>query len=313
MKRIGIDIGGTKIAAGIVDENLHILCKKVIPTDITGGKDAIITDIIALVKELKREQPSESFDVVGIGCPGTIDSENGIVMYANNLCLENAQIAQPLQKELNMCVCLENDANCAGWGEYLALECRDRIHSFLMLTFGTGIGSAAIIEGKMYKGFNGGAPELGHCILQAGGTRCDCGAAGCWEMYCSGHALISDAKTAANAHSQSILNAKLREKNEHIDGSDVFEAFRAGDEIAREVIERYLFYYKIGIANAINAFQPEVLALGGGICEQGDILIEAAKAAAKNGSYCKTVMPTTVVKAKLGTDAGLIGAAFLKT
>lgn len=313
MLHLGIDVGGTKIAAGIVDDAYRIIAERVLPTNVEGGRDAIAGDIIQLVRGLLQDIEGKQDDLpyIGIGCPGTIDCKTGIVKYANNLKFENVQLVEPIAKELSMPVYIENDANCAGIGEYLCHPDSAILQSFVMITLGTGIGSAAVIDGKLYRGFNGAAPELGHCIIEANGLLCDCGAKGCWEMYCAGHALTAKACEEANKTSDSLIWAFAGNDLNRIDGRCVFEAYRQNDPAAKRVIEHYLYYFKAGIANVINAFQPEVLSLGGGICDQGSIILDAAKEAVRTGSYCKTVEPTRVERARLGSKAGIIGAAYL--
>ena len=315
MRYLGVDIGGTKIAAGIVDENFHILAEETVPTDVAGGPNAITADIVRAVQAACAQAGTcvDAFPYVGIGCAGTIDAKAGVVKYANNLRFESdVSLAGPVAAALGRPVYLENDANCAGLGEFLALEEHRRIQSFVMITLGTGIGSACVIDGKLYRGFNGAAPELGHCIIEADGILCDCGARGCWEMYCAGHSLRDKAQELARRNPQSAMWAQAGGKLERIDGHAAFAAWREGDAAAGEVVNYYLHYFKVGIANAINAFQPEVLALGGGICNQGDILLEAAREAVHTGSYCKTLQPTTVIRARLGSKAGIFGAAYLR-
>ncbi len=313
MLHLGIDVGGTKIAAGLVDHNYNIVAERIIPTNVVGGQDAIAADIVRLVQNLLAdyELEAQSIPYIGIGCPGTIDRKNGIVKYANNLRFENVRLVEPIMDALSQPVYIENDANCAGMGEYLCHPDSGKLQSFVMITLGTGIGSAAVLDGKLYRGFNGAAPELGHCIVEANGLLCDCGAHGCWEMYCAGHALIAKALEEAIREPGSLMWELAGGNRENIDGKCVFEAYRHGDHTAKRVLEHYLYYFKVGIANVINTFQPEVLSLGGGICDQGSILLETAVEAVRTGSYCKTVQPARVEHAKLGAKAGIIGAAFL--
>lgn len=313
MLHLGIDVGGTKIAAGLVDHNHKIVAERILPTNIAGGREGIVADIIRLAQSLLSdyELDAQSVPYIGIGCPGTIDRESGIVKYANNLRFENVRLAEPIKDALSQSVYIENDANCAGMGEYLCHPDSGKLQSFVMITLGTGIGSAAVLDGKLYRGFNGAAPELGHCIVEANGLLCDCGARGCWEMYCAGHALTAKALEEAIREPKSLMWELSGGDQGNIDGKCVFEAYRQGDNAAKCVLEHYLRYFRVGIANVINTFQPEVLSLGGGICEQESILLDAAAEAVRMGSYCKTVQPARVEHARLGAKAGIIGAAFL--
>lgn len=312
MYYLGVDIGGTKTAVGIINENNQLLNVESIPTDVQGGLKIISSNVAHLVSKVLNKQGLSYTDIdyIGVGCPGSIDID-GNVLYANNLNFLNAPLKDELLKHIPVPVFVENDANCAGLGEYYMLR-EKHIENFMMITLGTGIGSASIIEGKLFKGFNNAAPELGHCIIEAGGIQCDCGNKGCWEMYCAGHALVRDAREVAKKNPNSIMWDIANGSIDEIDGTVPFKAASEDDLAASEVIDRYLYYFRIGITNVINSFQPQILAIGGGISEQGDLIIQAAQDAVYKGSYSKNVNMTKVISARLGNKAGIYGAAFLK-
>lgn len=312
MHYLGVDIGGTKTAVGLIDDNNQLLDVASVPTDVEGGLSVICKNVANLTDNVLRNQGLSYSDLeyIGVGCPGSID-EDGNVLYANNLNFLNKPLKEELLKYISLPIYVENDANCAGLGEYYMLK-EKNVSNFLMITLGTGIGSASIIDGKMFKGFNNAAPELGHCIIEAGGIQCDCGNKGCWEMYCAGHALVKKARDMARKNPNSMMWDIAKGNIDAIDGRVPFMAASEGDKAAKEAIDDYLYYLKVGITNVINSFQPQILAIGGGISEQGDIIIQTAQEAVYNGSYSKNVKMTKVVKAVLGNKAGIYGAAYLK-
>lgn len=310
---LGIDIGGTKTAAGLLDETGQMRAEKEIPTAVAQGPEGMVKRTAKLIMDLLKGERLDLSQIpyIGIGCPGSVNQKTGVVEYANNLHFSHVPFGEMLKKETGLPVFLENDANCAGLGEYWALPDRERVESFFIVTLGTGVGTAFIWNGQLFTGFNGAAPEMGHCTLNAQGPVCDCGNRGCWEVYCAGHSLADAAKEAAKAHPESLLWELAERKPEKIDGAAAFAAWRKGDKAAGAVIERYMDYYKAGIGNVVNAFQPQVLTVGGGISRQGTLFIEAAREAVARYSYCKSVARTEVRPAVLGTKAGIYGAAFL--
>lgn len=313
MVYLGVDIGGTKIAAGIVSEDGRLIKRQSIPTDVEGGPQKIARDIQTLLKLLMGETSVSWEDIpyLGVGCPGTIDHKRGIVKYANNLNFTDIPLGPMLRQNLPVPVYLENDANCAGLGEYCSLEDRHSVENFFMLTLGTGIGSALVLNGHLFRGFNGAAPETGHCVIQMDGIPCLCGNRGCWEMYCSGHALADKTRETARQHPESRLWELAGGETERMSGRTAFQAYRLGDRAGVAIVEEYLRCIKVGVANIVNSYQPQVLTLGGGIGECEDSILKAAEEAVLEGSYCKTLEHTSVRRAKLGGSAGIYGAAWL--
>lgn len=313
MKYLGIDIGGTKTAAGLFGADKKLIAEEEIPTAVANGAEGIVHNTAETVMKLLTQYGVEKREIpyIGIGCPGSVDGKKGIVKYANNLNFNEVPLAEMLEKELGIPVMLENDANCAGLGEYLALPDYDTVESFFIVTLGTGVGTAFVYKGKLFTGFNGAAPEMGHCILDVNGPMCDCGKQGCWEMYCAGHSLVRNARKAAEENPDSLMLEMAAGNIGAIDGRIPFEAWRKGDRTAARVVEDYIKYYKAGIGNVINAFQPQVLTIGGGISRQGELFLEAAREAIGEYSYCKTVDKPEVRKSVLGVKAGMYGAAML--
>lgn len=304
MYYIGIDLGGTNIAAGIVDENRKIICTDSKPTLSERHYTEIVKDMAALCTELIEKAGLSVSDIagIGIGSPGTIDNKNGVVVYANNLGWYDIPLAAELKKYIDVPVNIENDANAAAYGEFV--ECGGDVDSFVAITLGTGVGGGVIIDRKIYRGFNGAGGELGHTVLIHGGEHCTCGNDGCWEAYASVTALIRQTKAAIAAHPETVMA-----KDEKVSGRTAFNAAKAGDKIGQQVVDKYIEYVASGITNIINIFQPNILVIGGGISKEGDYLLNPIKEYAKKHSYCKAVEQTDIRIATLMNDAGIIGAA----
>lgn len=301
---IGIDLGGTNIAVGIVNKNGEIIKKSSRPTLAERNYTEIVKDMAELCIELTKEAGFDIDDVkgIGIGSPGTIDSKNGVVVYANNLGWENAPIVEELKKYINVPITIENDANAAAYGEYFANG--DGAESFVAITLGTGVGGGIILDKKIYRGFNGAGGELGHTILAYNGEPCTCGLNGCWEAYASVTALIRQTAAAIKENPDSIM---ANEKE--LSGRTAFNAAKAGDKAGQQVVDQYIEYVACGIINIINTFQPNVLVIGGGISNEGDYLLNPIKEHVSKGVYCKSIAHTELKIATLKNDAGIIGAA----
>ena len=316
MYRIGIDLGGTNIAAAIVDGNFNIIKKKSIPTTVTEGGDRIVEDMAYLCRTLCEESGILLSDIeaVGIASPGIANSRDGVVEYSCNLPLLHFPICKKLSDKLDgIETHVENDANAAAWGEAVAGAAKGTTNS-VMITLGTGVGGGVIVDGKVYAGFNFAGAELGHIVISAGGRPCGCGRLGCWEAYSSATALINMTKeklAECKAEGRETLMEVLSVNG--VNGRVAFDAYDAGDVAAAEVIKEYSYYLACGITNIINLYQPEVLSIGGGISGQGQKLLDLIMPIVKKESYggAGTVTPTKVCIAALGNDAGIIGAAFL--
>ena len=310
MYNIGIDLGGTNIAAGIVDENGQILIKHSVPTYKERPTDEIVADMAYLAKKLIDESGLNitEFSSVGIGCPGTIDSKSGEVVYSNNIPMEHYPMAQRFKEHLNLPVIIDNDANCAALGEYTVNGNEAKV--FILITLGTGVGSGVIIDGKIFHGFNGAAAELGHITLVSGGRQCTCGKEGCLESYASATALIEQTKVAMSANNDSIMH-EIAKNEGKVSGRTAFDAAKQGDNTAIEVVNNYARYLADGIVSIENAFQPEVIAIGGGISKESEYLLKPVREYVQNNGFNKYMKKTEIVAAKLFNDAGIIGAAML--
>ncbi|NLC69630.1 MAG: ROK family glucokinase [Clostridiaceae bacterium] len=312
MYYIGIDLGGTNIAAGITDENGNIICKDSVPTGREREYGDIIKDMamlsLALVK--KSQIAMEDIKGIGIGAPGTPDTRNGILLYANNLKFKNVPMRTEMQKYIDLPVFIENDANCAALAESVAGAASD-VENSITITLGTGIGGGIVIGRKVYSGFNGAAAEVGHISIVMDGKQCTCGRKGCWEAYGSAEALIEQAREAAKENPCSLVNELVDGDLSKVNAKIPFDAARHGDETAKKVVDRYIRYVAEGLTNLINVFTPQVVVIGGGISKEGEYLLKPLREHIYRDVYAKDVPQTELRIAKLGNDAGIVGAAML--
>lgn len=312
MYRIGIDLGGTNIAAGLVDENFKIVDSLSVPTNVPRPVSAIIDDMAALVDELTVRNGLQRADItsVGVGVPCTANGENGHMEDANNLGFDDEPFLVPLREKLNMPVFFGNDANVAAWGEYLCGGYEE--DSFIMVTVGTGIGGGIILNGKLWAGVNGAAGEFGHLGLKLDGVPCTCGRVGCFEAYASANALIAQAREVMAENRDSLLWTLCGGDLSKVEAKSVFDGAAAGDGVAARVLDRYTDYLAEGITSIINAFQPANLCIGGGVSRAGDALLLPLKEKVWARLYSKnSKRNTNITLAKLDNDAGIIGAALL--
>lgn len=313
MYYIGVDLGGTNIAVGIVDGNGRIIHKDSVPTLREREYPQILKDMADLIIKIIKSSGIDIKDIysIGVGCPGTPNTEEGILVYANNLRFNNVPIRKELQKYIDIPVYLDNDANVAALAESVAGAAMGVSHS-ITITLGTGIGSGIVIDGKVYSGFNDAGAELGHSVICIDGEPCTCGRRGCWEAYASATALISQTRTAAAKNPASMLNSICNGDLDSIEAKTAFDAAQMGDSIAKQVIERYITFLAEGITNVINIFQPEILCIGGGICRQGEYLLKPLREKVCDKVYSKGSGRQCQIKvAQMGNDAGIVGAAML--
>lgn len=312
MYRIGIDLGGTNIVAGVVDDQYHIISTAKCKTRLPRPTQEILQDMAKMAREAAGKAGLSWKDIahIGVGSPGTCNPETGIVEYANNLQFENVPVRDILEKELDKKVFLDNDANAAAYAESLAGGAKGSKIS-VCITLGTGVGGGIIIDGKIFSGFNFAGAELGHTVIIMDGESCTCGRNGCWEAYASATALIHQTRRAMKAHPESKM-WELAHDLDHVDGRTAFDGMRAGDSAAKAVVDQYIRYISCGLSNIINIFQPEVLCIGGGICKEGDTLLKPLEKEVFKDRYSKfCTRQTRLCVATLGNDAGIIGAAFL--
>lgn len=313
MYKIGIDLGGTNIAVGLVDSDYNLVLKKSRPTNAYRTAEEIAADMSALCIEVCEAANISIKDIekIGIASPGVVDPKTGVAVHADTLPFNRFPLADHIRRGTGVQnIGLENDANCAALGEAVAGAAKGK-SSGIMITLGTGVGGGVIIDGKIYAGFNHAGAELGHMVIEKGGVRCSCGREGCWESYSSATALIRMTKEKieecrASGRDTIMFNA------EKVSGRTACDAMRKGDVPAREVYEKYISYLATGITNMLNIFQPEVLYLGGGVSNEGQSLIDDLKPLVYKEVYGGREIALPELKiAQLGNDAGIIGAAAL--
>ncbi len=311
MYYIGVDLGGTNIAIGLVDEEGMLFKYKSIATLKERGIDAICQDMIELCETIIKENNLKKEDIysIGVGTPGLVDSEKGIIVYASNIKMDNYPITKIMNESLGIPVFVANDADCAALGEVtsgIAKGCKNAV----ILTLGTGVGGGLILDGKIYKSSFPGAGELGHQVIVYNGRECPCGRKGCLEQYASATALIRDATEAAAKNPGSRLNYYIGGDLSRMNAKVPFDAALDGDAVAQQVLDQYMDYLACGIADLINAFKPEMIIIGGGIARQKENLTVPLTEKVEKEVYSRDFQ-TKIEAAMLGNDAGIIGAAML--
>lgn len=309
---IGIDIGGTNISTGVVDENYNIVGRGKLKTKIGRSYEEIRADIIETVNLAIADAKLEPDDIrwIGIGCPGTCNTETGVVEYSNNLRWINVPLLSDIEKAFDKKTYIDNDANVAAYGEYLAGAAKGAKNA-VIITLGTGVGAGIIINGKIFSGSNFAGGEIGHTVIVVDGYECTCGRKGCFEAYSSATGLIRMTREAAEAHPESKIK-QLVETDGRISARTAFNAAKMLDDTGVEVVERYIKHLACGITNTINIFQPDILCIGGGVCNEGDALLIPLKKQVAESIYSKnSAKNTEICICSLGNDAGIIGAAML--
>ena len=308
MYRIGIDLGGTNIAVGVVDDRHRIVAEASLPAGAHRPAEQVVADMCRAV-ELALDKagltPADCASI-GVGAPGTCDPERGVVVRAYNLNWFDVPVCAMLTAHFGLPARLSNDANCAALAETVAggaVGCRNMV----LITLGTGVGGGIIVDGRIVSGLGGAGGEPGHSLLVLDGEPCTCGRRGCWEVYASATALIRQGREAAAAHSTSLLN-----RYPELTGRDVFDAADAGDEAAQAVLERYYVYVAAGITDLVNILSPEMVLIGGGISRQGERLLRPIRRYVAANCFGGESRPQPIIQAaQLGNEAGIIGAAAL--
>jgi len=304
---IGVDLGGTNIAAGVVSEQGELIHKASVPTESHRGHEAVVADLAKLCKQVIADSDvdPETVTSIGIGLPGLFDKDSGVFIYAPNLPIRQVPIRSMLQETFPLPVYLENDANAAAMGESVAGAAKDVAHS-ITVTLGTGVGGGIIVDNKILHGAFGGAGEIGHMAINLGGELCGCGRRGCWEAYASASALVKQAQIAAIENPESLLAKDVN----GINGKMIFEAIEQGDETAKQVLDTYLSYVAIGLTNLIDVLQPAKIVIGGGLSAQGEKILAPIRKLIEERAFSGAYQ-TKLVTATLGNDAGIIGAAMV--
>lgn len=305
----GIDLGGTNIAAAVVDEYGVIYGRSSRKTLAPRPYGAIFDDMADCVRDAASASglAMEDLESVGIGCPGALNKREGTVEFSNNLDFYHVPIVSYMEKALGKRIYIENDANAAAWGEFLAGSGAG-VSDMIMITLGTGVGGGIIINGRLFTGAWGKGAELGHMILRQDGEPCTCGRKGCLEAYASATALIRLTKEEMKANPES----ELWKIAGSLDGVTGKTAFDGTDESSRRVVERYTEYLAEGVVDIVNIFQPETITLGGGVSKSGERILQPLRKAVRERSFSRFGKEeTNITCATLGNDAGIIGAALL--
>ncbi len=309
---VGIDLGGTNIVAGVVDEKYNIIAKASTKTNCPRPDKEIADDMakMALKAVDNAGLAIDQIEWIGIGTPGIANSSTGIIEFAGNLGFNNTPMVKYIRETIDKPVFIENDANAAAYGEYVAGSAKGAKNA-VCITLGTGVGAGIVIDGKIYAGSNFAGAEVGHTVIEVDGAQCSCGRKGCFEAYSSATGLIRMTKEAI-AENPDCIMAKMAEERGKVTARTSFDSMREGDSVAKAVVDKYIKYLAAGITNTINIFQPDVLCIGGGVCNEGDPLLLPMKAIVEKENFARnSEKKTDIVIAKLGNDAGIIGAAFL--
>lgn len=298
---IGIDVGGTNLKAGLVDETGNILTAERIPLNFQGPEA-----FAATLAELSKKVLREGVEWVGMGLPGTVDRGN--ILYTTNIPMENVPLEQLFRQHLDMPLLLGNDADCAAVGEFFCGAGKGT-QDFAVVTLGTGVGTGLILGGKLRGGM--ASCEAGHTVICRGGEPCNCGRRGCWERYASATGLIQQTKRAMETHKESALHVLAAAHD--VEGRTAFQAAETGDETALAVCRQYAEYLAAGLTNFVNTFRPEAVAIGGGVAGAPErLLLEPVREiVAKECFSSHGGRATRILTAELGNDAGIIGAAML--
>ena len=312
MLYIGIDLGGTGIKAGVVDEYGNILAKGSCPTGAERGYGTVIHDMAKLARQVVEASGHTIQDCksVGIGLPGVLDPRTGRVPFCTNLGWHDVPIVEEMHKYIDLPVFVDNDATVAGLAESVA-GVSAGVQNSLFITLGTGVGGGVILGGKVFSGSHGVASEIGHMVLLADGEMCTCGVRGCWERYASATALIREGRKLCGANPDTALYKAVNGDLKAITAKHVIDLAREGDPDCGKLFDKYVYYLCLGLRSLVSLYVPEVIVLGGGVCKAGAFLPDAVWALLPSMVFYRDMPFARVELAKLTNDAGLIGAAML--
>ncbi|MDD6883720.1 MAG: ROK family protein [Eubacteriales bacterium] len=312
MYYVGIDVGGTGLKAGVVNEQGKIIAKASCPTGVERGPEPVIHDMAMLAKQAIAQSgvPMEEVAAIGIGIPGIMDPETGIVPFCTNLFWHNVPLVEWMHRDIDKPIFVGNDATVAGLAESVAGVSAGAKNS-IFITLGTGVGGGIVLDGKPFSGVHGVASEIGHMIVVVDGEMCTCGNPGCWERYASATAIIRMGKQAAEKNPQGALARAVNGNLEEITAKHVMDLAKAGDPDCLEIFHQYVKYLCVGIVNLINLWDPEIVVLGGGVSYTGEFLLDAVRKKLPEMVFYKAMPFARIELATLGNDAGIIGAAML--
>jgi glucokinase len=310
---VGVDMGGTKILAGVFTTGLRCVGRSKMSTKAERGAEAVIERIARCVQDAVDECDLTLKNIrgVGIGSPGTIDSENGRVIFAGNLGWKDVSLKKGLEQRLGLPVFLANDCNVCTLGVY-EVELQSKPRHMIGVFLGTGIGGGLILDGKLFTGYNRTAGEVGHMMLEVNGPKCTCGNKGCWEALASRGALFRQIQLAVKNGQKTVLTDMLGDDLEDMRSGDLRKAIKQGDKFVMHVVEEAASYTGLAVANLINLFSPEVVVLGGGLMDalENEMMPVIVKVA-KEHAFPGTEKGVKIIPSSLGDDAGITGAAVL--
>ncbi|MBE7048812.1 MAG: ROK family protein [Ruminococcaceae bacterium] len=311
---VGIDLGGINIAIGLVDEEYNLLAKGSVPTVRERAFSDIMKDAAQLIQRLLTETGKTVNDIqsIGMGSPGTLDVKKKTIVKACSFPkVHHSNVGTEIEKYFpGIPVYVGNDANAAAYGEILAGTSKGLANA-VMVTLGTGVGGGIIIDNKIYAGFNHAGAELGHMVLNFNGPKCNCGRSGCFECYASATALIKQTADMIQSYPDSIIHEMINHDPAKISGKTAFDAAKQGDRAGQKIVGKYIEYLGVGLLNIIHIFQPEAIIIGGGICKEGDYLLNPLNEYINQYIVTTDIPRTKLMTASLGNDAGIIGAAML--
>jgi glucokinase len=310
---IGIDLGGTKVVAGVVTADNRIVGRAKRATPAKEGARAIVLAIIECVEEALATagMARGSIAAAGMGAPGPLDAPAGVILFSANLNVKNFPIGPEVASFLDRPVVVRNDVRVAGYAEF-RLGAGRGYQDIVVVFVGTGIGGCLIHRGEIVKGLTGNAGEIGHMIIKAGGPRCGCGARGCMEALASKTAIARRVEKAVRKSTPTVLGEKMARKAGRLKSRDLADAFSANDAVALKEIQRAAHFLGVGLGNLINVFGPEIVIVGGGVVEAiGDAYVHMVGTAARAHVLTDPGGKVRIERASLGDDAGVLGAALL--
>lgn len=310
---VGVDLGGTKISTVLINKKGEILAKKGIPTEAQNGPNAVISRIKDTIHDVMNQVSVAVDDLegIGIGSPGPLDAEKGIIKFTPNLPgWINIPLKDKVKEEFDVPIKVDNDANAAAVGEGV-LGAGKGVKNFVYITVSTGIGGGVFIDGKLFHGENSNGAEIGHTTIDFNGPVCGCGNRGCWEALASGTAFAKYTKELLRANKKSLITDLVNGDIDKVDAKVIFDAARQGDELANDIIDRESMLLGVGIANMINNFNPSLIIIGGGMSNDLDKMYPRIMKEVESRALKASVEVVKIVRAKLGKDAGVLGAASL--
>lgn len=310
---LGIDLGGTKVLAGVVDAESRVLARAKRNTPAKEGGPAIVAAIVAAARDALAASGVEAARLVGVGVgsPGPLDPERGVILFSANLNVRDFPLGPEISRALGLPVLVRNDVRVGGFGEYRLGAAKGR-RSMLAAFVGTGIGGCVVVDGQIVVGATGNAGEIGHTILKAGGPRCGCGRLGCMEALASRTAIARRVRKAIRKGQTTVLKGAVSDKDDRLKSRDLAAAVEAGDMVAVKEVRRAAHFLGVGLGGFINVLGPEVVVIGGGVAEAlGTAYVDLVRDAARTQALADPAGLIPIVPAALGDDAGILGAALL--